>query len=396
MNTKKDIRSFVLFFFGWWLYFTQGVLGIRGIISQVVLAIMLVWSFYYYIKVMLINGKNPVLKALSYIVIIFMIYGLANLWFSPQYADKAVDYVKKAGFSIFPIFGFYYFFRKIQVDEIWMIIIVIALMLFAIGEYIDGVRNMEKMIEEGVVRRSTDEMVIGSTYRFVPIIPLLFFITKREWFKYAALIVIFIFAVMGVKRGPILICGFSLVVMLWDNYKQFSLKKIRFAHIIVLATAVVVGYYVISRLIESNYYFMYRLEQTLEGDSSGRDIIYSNYFSFFLSERNPFKLIFGHGADSTLDILGGYAHNDWLEIALNQGILGFFFYFYYYLALVKQWRKSKPNHELFVCLGLFIIISFVTSMFSMSINNQRISAHVCLAYCLARVDQITSKKGIIR
>ena len=114
MNTKKDIRFFVLFFFGWWLYFTQGVLGIRGIISQVVLAIMLVWSFYYYIKVMLINGKNPVLKALSYIVIIFMIYGLANLWFSPQYTDKAVDYIKKAGFSIFPIFGFYYFLQFVS------------------------------------------------------------------------------------------------------------------------------------------------------------------------------------------------------------------------------------------------------------------------------------------
>lgn len=387
MNKKKDIVAFILFFLGWWLYFTQGVLGIRGAISQAVLAVMLVWSFYYFVRVMVSSYKNPTLKALEYLVIMFLVYGVYNLLFVAQ-TDDAMDYVKKAAFSILPISGFYYLMRKIEFSEIGLMAVITGLILFAIGEYIDGVRQMEAKIAEGVVRRSTDEMVIGSTYRFVPIIPLLFFITKREWFKYAALLVILIFAVLGVKRGPLLICVLGLLVMFWEDLSSFSIKKLRFTHIILIAVAIVGGYMAISKIIENNDFLLLRIEQTLEGDSSNRDNIYSSFYSHFINEPDILKFLFGNGADSTLKIYGYYAHNDWLEIAINQGLLGVILCFFYYIQLFKQWRRAKPNHELFYCMGLLILSTLITSIFSMSINNMRISAHVCIAYSLVLVDRI--------
>ena len=135
-------------------------------------------------------------------------------------------------------------------------------------------------------------------------------------------------------------------------------------------------------MVESNDFLIYRLEAMLEGDSSGRDEIYSSYYRYIVSETNLFYLLFGHGADSTVKVFGLYAHNDWLEIGMNQGLFGLVLYFSYYIQLIKQWRKTKDNHELNMCIGVFIVVSIIASMLSMSINNQRISSHICIAYFL--------------
>lgn len=394
-NNTKDIRSFILFFAGWWMYFTQGVLGLRGTISAVILVMMLVWSMFYYTKVMIMPYKNPVLNALSYLFIIFMIYGLINHFFISENTEFSVEYIKKAAYSILPIFGFYYLFRRLSIDEGWMTVIIIALLLFAIGEYYYARIEFAAKIADGTLKfREDSEMVIGSTYRFLPIIPLLFFITQKEWIKYFVFIVIAVFCILGVKRGPMVICFLSAIIILLDNFSKSSMKKIRFKHIIITIIAFVVGFLVICYYVESNEFVTYRLLQILEGDSSGRDLILERFTVYLLSEYNPFYLLFGHGADSTLRILGNYTHNDWLEIAMNEGLLGFIFYLYYYIVLAKQWRRVKSNHALFMCFGTFILISFITTLISMSINNQRISAHVCLAYCIAMVDNLPIKKII--
>lgn len=378
---------------GWWMYFTQGVLGIRGTISQVLLAVMVSWSLFYYYKVVFVSGnKNPVLKSLNYLLILFVIYGGLQLLFTTDsgIGTRAFDYVKKTVFSILPIWGYYYFFKRISISEKWLMVIFTMLILHGIGDYIDGQRTMERLILMGEVRRSVDEMVISAAYRLVPMLPLLFFINKNEWFKYSAIIVVLIIAIIGVKRGPIIICALATVIILWDSINLTSLNKLRFSHVIILLVAVVGGYFILSRMVESNDFLIYRLEAMIEGDSSGRDEIYSSYYRFFISESNIFSLLFGYGADSTVKMFGAYAHNDWLEIGINQGVLGLTLYLTYYLRLIKQWRKAKKYHELYMCIGLFIVVTLITSLLSMSINNQRITTHICLAYILCKAESLFS------
>lgn len=78
-------------------------------------------------------------------------------------------------------------------------------------------------------------------------------------------------------------------------------------------------------MAESDY-FNHRIEQTLEGDSSNRDVIYGGLIIHFLDETNALKLFLGNGAQATLKIHGGFAHNDWLELLINNGIIGALIY----------------------------------------------------------------------
>ena len=381
-SNKKEITLFTLYFLGWWMYFTQGVLGIRGIISQILLTVMIFWSMACYYKVVVSRNQNQILKSLNYLLILFVIYGCSQLLFTTDsgVGTRALDYVKKTLFSILPIWGYYYYFKRIDISEKWLMFIITMLLLYGIGEHVDGVRNMEQKIMEGTVIRSTDEMVISAAYRLVPLFPLLFFIKKNEWFKYCAILIILVIAILGVKRGPIIICAIATIICLWDNLTLTSLRKLRFSHILILLIAISGGYIILSRMIEGNEFLIYRLEAMLEGDSSGRDDIYSSYYKFIVSETNVFLLIFGHGADSTVKLLGSYAHNDWLEIGVNQGLFGVTLYLNYFIQLIKQWKKVKISHDLYMCIGVFIVVSIITSVLSMSINNQRISSHICIAF----------------
>lgn len=287
-----------------------------------------------------------------------------------------------------PIYGYYYFIRKIDISESWMMIIIVGLILFSMGEYYDGIRVYEEDPTKDV-----DQMINSSTYRFMPIFPLLFLIRSNKWFKYIATLIILLYVIMGTKRGPIVISMLSILFLFLEELKTFS-QKSRITHLLFLVIVLFVGYDVIVKLIENDDYFLLRLEQTLEGDSSGRDRIYSRDISFFFNQSNIFYLLFGNGADATIRLLGGYAHNDWIEIVINQGVMGFLIYAYYYFTMISKWRKAQPIHHLYLCFGLMILISFITSMLSMSINNQRISAHFCIGYCLAMVDNYTLKLKI--
>ena len=394
INKTKDIRAFALFFIGWLIYFTQGALRIHGRFTTLLLIVMLLLSFIYFFQLVAHNRLNSVLRALSYLLVMFVVYGIVDLFSNHSaISDDVLDfeYIKKATISIVPIFGFYYLLRRVNINDKWFVVILIFFLLSAIGEFFSSRWEMEQKIAEGLIRdRDTKEMVVGAVYRFLPILPLLFYV-KNPWVKYSILFVVLVFAVMGLKRGPLLLCAVSLFVLILDELKQMR-KRVSVVQIVVLIMAIVGGYYAITRLIAANDFLVFRFEAMLEGDSSNRDTIYEDVYYQFVNEQNVFLKLFGHGADSTLRIVGAYAHNDWLEIALNQGVLGVLLYFLYYFNFLKQWRKTNKNHDVHMCIGLFLILTLVTSYLSMSINNNRIAAQFCIAYSLVLAERSSLKK----
>ncbi len=378
---KINLISFVTFFVGWWLYFSQGMFNYHGPIMQGILVVMLTWSFFYFFKVVTTKQVPPVLQVLALLLIVLLLYGVWNIIIRGG-GTYAIDYVKKTAYSIAPIFGFYYLLKRIDVSQKWLYVIIIALLLFAIGEFYSGRREMLEKIARGIYRdREINEMVMGAAYRFLPILPLLFFV-KKAWFKYMALIVILFYIVLGVKRGAILIGAASTAIIVFDELTHTK-KKTSISQIIIVIGALVGGYFLFSKMITENDFFIYRFAEMMEGDTSGRDKIYSEMFQHFVNESNAFYLLFGNGADSTLRIQGHYAHNDWLEMLMNQGVFGFLIYFIFYYRLIKEWIRNKECHTLYMGIGLVLFVLFGSSIVSMSINNMRITAHFCIAYCLA-------------
>ena len=145
-------------------------------------------------------------------------------------------------------------------------------------------------------------------------------------------------------------------------------------------------------MMENSAYFMTRIEQTLEGDASGRDIIYRTLWDAILSETRPLYFYLGRGADSTLRVYGAFAHQDWLETFCNNGLLGVIILFSFFYTFGKNVWKSRnffPSMMFYSFVTLFTIILSKT-LFSMSIQDLHVSDSMLLgffAYKLSNSEQ---------
>lgn len=139
---------------------------------------------------------------------------------------------------------------------------------------------------------------------------------------------------------------------------------------------------------QCNKYIQHRIEQTEEGATSGRDVIFAKLFSYFMHETSAWQFYFGSGANHTVAVAGNYAHNDWLELAVNQGCLGILVYLIYWICMYKTWRNSKSNSIIYSSFGAICVIFFLSTFFSMSYDNMSIYATLCLGYCLANMTKL--------
>ena len=150
---------------------------------------------------------------------------------------------------------------------------------------------------------------------------------------------------------------------------------------------IVLGSYYIADFYASSDYFQYRLENTLEGNSSNRDVFYATLVEYFINQDSLTNILFGNGAMTTIMIVGNFAHNDWLELAICQGVLGLVIYFVYFISLFVFFRKTLHNPLVYNIIGMVLMIMFASSLFSMSYNALSISLTLCLGYCFVQYNQ---------
>ena len=134
---------------------------------------------------------------------------------------------------------------------------------------------------------------------------------------------------------------------------------------------------------------MNRLTATLQGDDSGRGEIYNGIWHSFHNDSNFVEVLFGQGADATIKLFSIHAHNDWLEILINQGVLGVLIYFIYYLSFFTQFKTAKSDFGKTLLLNVTIIIA-LTSLFSMSYMAYDCSIHILLGYGIFRSSKFIS------
>jgi len=389
MKENKNYSVFILYFVGWYICNTNGILGLRGMWYAIVLFGMLTWSTVYFVKTITGQKLNTSLKAFSILYICFTIHGIISLLLGGG-GNKAIwGFLQMLSTSYLPIFGFYYLFKRHLIDEKWMMPIVVALLLSGIGDYYVTEKEIYSSLGHG---KDLTGIINNSSYRIIQMFPLLFLIRSNDWFRYAVIIVASVFVVMAAKRGPILISFVFLLIFLADTMHFNKQRKCNFMKIASLAVAFYLGYMIVYQVVENNLFLQMRFEQTLEGDSSGRDEIYYHAFNHIINEQELHILCFGNGISSTLKILGISAHNDWLEIALNQGLIGIMIYLYYYYGLFVEWRRAGYSRELHMSLGMMILIILLTSFFSNSFNNLRIAASFTFGYCFAMLDRESCSK----
>jgi O-antigen ligase len=371
---------------GWGLYACQGVFLPKGSILSQLLLFMLLFISLYYTYVANMRYRLPTyFIGLNILVAMFTVYGVyLMIQYNP--ADYIVKrdpfiYLKKIYMSLLPIYTFYVFFREKYIDEKKLYVLIFILVAFTSVEYFQN--QKEQMIRAVLLGSNASEFTNNIGYLFLSLIPACVFLYKKPLIQYVILGYCVVFILMGMKRGAILIGLICLMWFLWNNVKNVNLRK-KIGILSLSFFLCIVAFLFIQKQMNESLYFQKRVEQTLDGNSSGRDALYGTFLDYFCDKATPLQFAFGSGADATLKVSDNYAHNDWLEIAVNQGILGIMIYMLFWFLFARESLSKSYSHQVKLTIQLLFIIYFMKTLFSMSYGDMSTSATFILGYCLAQ------------
>lgn len=349
---------------------------------------IIIWSFYYFVQVNKMRQKSVYIYALDILFLIFIIYGLQLIASNRVLYVRNVRlvanyrYIVTACLSILPIYAFYYFSLKRAFTDYMMKYIFISLTIISIISYFNVF-----FIGENV--EDFEEKTNNKGYLLVPLLAMLCIVKLEDLKKNILLLVILLLIVLSAKRGTIIVGIISLLYYSRYSFSKKSFKKIFLLLCFLVLTAVTAMYF-----LEGNKHFVARINDTLNGDTNGREQIYSYYFDYFINQNDTEKLFWGNGAESTLTLFGYHAHNDWLEMALNQGVLGLLCFLFYWIAFWNTYTKIQEIEKK-TAIKMIMFSYFLMTFFSMSICEMPIACTLTIGYCLSNSNK-NYKKNLIR
>ncbi len=194
------------------------------------------------------------------------------------------------------------------------------------------------------------------------------FYSKGLFKKIALSILMVVFITMllltGSKKAIIFIVVGSLIYLFCFTRKQNVSKKIFIVMLILILVLAII--YAVSNLAAFGT-IKSRLEQlveflTGEGEASQTDQNRINMISGGMSAflESP---IFGNGTGYSYVLFGTYSHNNFVEILMNYGIVGFSIYYLHYLFLIPKLWKMAKNKDIYAIYFLtYIILQILLSI----------------------------------
>lgn len=334
------------------------------------LLIYLTGTALYYSYVAVTNYKLPVyLKGLFLFVSILVLYGINLIIVGDDVYWQATGRILRkylyilwlvpAMLSVVPV---YVFTNRGLITERGMK--KLFWVFFACSIYAFYGEIERQIAYATLMRTGQDEYTVTTIYLLLSIFPLVLLFKKKVLLQFILIVVMFVYFILSAKRGVVLLGGLSAMVIIFSMFKDQSIKK-KFL-IILVSFGLLLGLYMfVSHQLESSPYFANRIEKTLEGDASGRDVYARTVLDYFLHSTSLSQFLVGVGAQGTLSINESFAHNDWIAILLEQGLVGVCIYMFYWVGFAIAWIRSRPNFEAFIAIGLLFMIGLGKSMFSM-------------------------------
>lgn len=369
----------------WVFYYLQDIVYPQGLISQIVLLFILLISFVYAFKVVNLHSLPQYLKGLNLLLGFFLIYGVHLIIFGGDikyYGGREITsyaYLQSILISLLPIYVFYYFTKiKLLDDErlkCWVVVFFISTILLYFKEQRD---SLAMIIEQGGTRTETTNNI---GYYFVSLIPCMILFKKNLIAQTMGLLIIIFFLIFAMKRGALIIGVMCSLYLFIKMYKEIrGSRKLLIVILGVIAFSLLIFFFI--QRLETSEYFLARLEDTKDGNSSGRDEIWSFFWNHFINQADFIHFIFGYGANGTARIFYNGAHNDWLEMATNNGLIGLILYFYYWLSFYKT-NKKVSNQSARITLWLIFFIFLGRTFISQSYNAMNYPVTCMLGYFLA-------------
>ena len=312
-------------------YLLQGIVYPSGsIISQGLLLLFLIIGFISFVNTAF-RGDNP-----RIVTMFIVFYAMIVLWYilSPKTVygtvNEAIGEVstlgqfKSASVVFLSFFIAYRYVKNTPEDRTSITIIAIIFYALALLRYF---YSKSELLEE------RESFTNNAGYYFV-----------------------------GAKRGAILCL---IVVAIFSFFYYLKSNTISFKELlgilILFSAAVFLGYdsYI------SNDYLVYRIENTQEIGLGNRAIAYSSLWNHWYTDRNLFTLIFGNGSAASVEVWGNFAHNDWLEILTDYGLVGVVVYLTLFITFYSYIRKSNFEFSYLLAMYICLIVWFLKTIFSM-------------------------------
>lgn len=371
----------IIYALGWSVYFLQGGFFPQGtLITKIICLLFLLWSFYHFVQVNL-NCKLPkYFIGLNILLGLFFLYGMLAL-FDVTTHPLAEEYLKRILVSVLPIYSFFFFTKRGYLVEKSIPLLVIVFFAFSIINFY-GRMHSQILVSAG----SEVDFTNNSGYLFLPLIAVTTLLKGNKILQYALLSVSLAFSILSSKRGAIIICVICLIWFVINDLRGKNIKQ-KVCVFLFFFIVALFGYSFMDKHMSESYAFQRKLQELEDGRGSGREDLYPIFLDYQWYGTTPLQFIFGSGASATLDVASSYAHNDWLEIAVNQGLLGVLIYLLYWIMFYREAFIKKNNPTMKLALQLVFIDYFMRTFFSMSYEAMTTSATFVLGYCLARENE---------
>lgn len=376
-----------LLILGWCIYTSQGIFFPVGtLFSQLLVVALLLISFYHCFIANSCYKLPSYFIGLNALLVVFCVYGIYLIIGGYNISDyiisvKASDYLKQILISLMPIYSFYVLSKEKIIDEKLVRFWIVFFVVHSIFNYYHA--EQVALLKALMDRSSQEEFTNNTGYLFASLIAAVAYLSNQKFIRYALLAVCILFIIMAMKRGAILVGCICLLYYLWHSLKNSSFKE-KITVLLLTMLLCFFAFHIIQDKINNSPYFQKRVEDTFDGNSSGRDILYGTFANYFWNDATPLQFIFGSGANATLKITKHYAHNDWLEIAINQGLLGILLYLLYWICFAKTaFNKNLPS-DARLCLQLSFISYSLETFFSMSYGCMPVCGTFLLGYSLAQ------------
>lgn len=316
-----------------------------------------VWTalcVYYLIKVLL--QKN---NRFASLLLFFWIINAVSFFISPRFVffgtfklDSLIIF-KSITIALLSYYPFYYFAQKGYIlTESFRTFLKLLLIVLIINFFFYRVSLSAKF--------QSDNVVVNQSYLFVQILPLLFVFFKGK-VSYLLLIISSLLILIGTKRGAIVCLAAELIVYLIYllRYNAYGRKHRGFIFVLVAIT-LGVGLYFISG---QDFLSERILETGTDSDLSGdiRRMRYSTLYDVYINS-NISEMILGYGFAQTVSFVGGLAHQDWIELLVDNGLIGFIPYVFLIFSCIhtiKRWTSEfllSMKYAMICCVAIWCLM----------------------------------------
>lgn len=352
---KKDKFLSKLLFCVIPIYFTQGWLfESGGIISQGMILVWLLINVYYVYRYFSYDVHNKYGNALLLFIALMAFYWLLS--------DKTVHFLhfnyntygdlKNASVVCLSYFPFYTLSKNNIITPKYIKLFFVFSLVCAVAAF--SLKN--SLMIESFGSATTN----NTAYYFVVLIPFLgVFGGKKQFFLWFGVCLVFL--LLCAKRGALICAVLSFAIY----YYLYLFKKGRVGiwQKIEMVLALCLVIYLVVWMYEGSELLQNRLIDTKDKNYSNRDVIYEQIWACY-KNGSIFRMAFGYGLSQTAALIESFAHNDWLELILDMGLLGVIFYARIFISSKSLYSQSiSKSQNMIKFMYLSAVICWLTRTF---------------------------------